>query len=427
MGVGRRFDPTKPIDDPKVWYPHPDLWVEFDPSNKCLSGDGDDDDDGDDDPNTHAFALDSADFAKLNRYIWTAKLLPTNRNDYMNYNSIPSNNDLPQEIWDAADGVIATYTDMKKEADAFLDDTWEDLSSIANKIFNYALNAGGNINSSYYRQILLWVDDYNKENNKNDPDLNKLQELKDSILALTKSEIKNADQLQAATDTARKALKDFHDACVGHQSHLEGSSGTLQNLLTGENGIIADLTNDIKEQLKIVANIQKKIEGAGTIAGITIDLLTEKDLVRLSDALKEVQALIRNDQAKLENANMISSDLVAMGTSVDDLVSCIQPAINTLEKIQGAWSAMSGDLQGLHDQFEDNLDNIPPLLLEEKQLGKIVEHWNQLKDDGRDRRLRTPANMPLEVDIFRKNSYMTTLPPRDTIQGFLDKIDAVGN
>lgn len=43
---------------------------------------------------------------------------------------------------------------------------------------------------------------------------------------------------------------------------------------------------------------------------------------------------------------------------------------------------MSGDLQGLHDLFENNLDSIPPLVLEELQLKKIVEHWNQPKDDG---------------------------------------------
>lgn len=107
MGGRGRFDPTKPIDDPTVWYPHPDLWVKFDPSSKSRSGDGDDDD-----PNNHAFALNSADFTKLNRYVWTAKLLPTNRNEYMSYNSIPSNNELPEEIWDAADGVITTYTDV---------------------------------------------------------------------------------------------------------------------------------------------------------------------------------------------------------------------------------------------------------------------------------------------------------------------------
>lgn len=107
MGGRVRFDPTKPIDDPTVWYPHPDLWVKFKSNSKGRSGDGDDDD-----PDHHAFALDSTDFAQLNRYVWTAKLLPTTRNEYMSYNSIPSNNELPEEIWNAADGVIATYTDV---------------------------------------------------------------------------------------------------------------------------------------------------------------------------------------------------------------------------------------------------------------------------------------------------------------------------
>lgn len=52
---------------------------------------------------------------------------------------------------------------------------------------------------------------------------------------------------------------------------------------------------------------------------------------------------------------------------------------------------MSGDLEGLHDLFENNLENIPPLVLEEGQLRNIVEHWNQLKDDGR---------VPLRPSLF---------------------------
>ncbi|KAI1205186.1 uncharacterized protein F4807DRAFT_471205 [Annulohypoxylon truncatum] len=423
MGVKGRFDPSKPIDDPTVWYPHPNLWVKLDTSSKVRSGDGDNNDLKD-----CAFALDSADFAKLNRYVWTAKLLPTNRNDYMCYNSIPSNNELPKEVWDAADGVLATYALMQKEADTFLDDTWKDLVSISNKIFNYAMNAGGRIDSSYYRQLLIWVGDYNKENEKDKPDYDKLKEIQNSILAVTKSEMNNANKLQSETDTAKGALKSFHDACVGHQSNLEGSSGTLQNLLTGQNGIIKDLTKEIEEQMKEVANLQaqleadrKKIRDAGyyvwiplwgTIAGIAVAVLSEKDIERLRKILERVQDLIWSDQDKLRSAKIISSDLIGMQTSVQELVKCIQPALSTLEKIQGAWSAMSGDLEGLHDLFKNNLDSIPPLVLEELQLKKIVEHWNQLKDD---------------VDIFRKNMYMTTMPPRDTIQGFQDKLGSVGN
>lgn len=82
-------------------------------------------------------------------------------------------------------------------------------------------------------------------------------------LAVTKSEINNADTLQDATDTATKALKGFHDACVIHQSNLEGSSGTLQNLLTGQGGIIEDLTKEINDSLEEVADLQRQIE-AGT-------------------------------------------------------------------------------------------------------------------------------------------------------------------
>ncbi|KAI1255555.1 hypothetical protein MGN70_003621 [Eutypa lata] len=125
------------------------------------------------------------------------------------------------------------------------------------------LNAGGSIDNSYYRQLLIWVDEYNKENDKDEPDSDKLQELQDSILAVTKSEIKNADTLQDATDTATKALKAFHDACVVHQSNLKGSSSTLQNLLTGQGGIIQELEDEINESNDEVKDLQQQIE-AGT-------------------------------------------------------------------------------------------------------------------------------------------------------------------
>lgn len=39
---------------------------------------------------------------------------------------------------------------MKKEADTFLDDTWEDLNSISTKIFNYAMVSKAQIYYPYY-------------------------------------------------------------------------------------------------------------------------------------------------------------------------------------------------------------------------------------------------------------------------------------
>ncbi|KAI1661146.1 hypothetical protein F4813DRAFT_399227 [Daldinia decipiens] len=161
MGGRVRFDQTKPIDDPTVWYPHPDLWVKFDPSSKGRSGDGDDDN-----PNDYAFALG---FCRLC-----------------------------------------------------------ETESISNKIFNYAMDAGGSIDSSYYRQLLIWVGDYNKE------------------VADIQRQIEAADQFCHREDRKK-----------------------------------------IRETAYYVW-----IPFAGTIAGITVDVLAENDIKRLTGILERVQALI---------------------------------------------------------------------------------------------------------------------------------------
>ncbi|KAI0528435.1 hypothetical protein GGR58DRAFT_496002 [Xylaria digitata] len=414
-----RFDPTKPIDDPTVWYPNPDLWVKTNPTRS---------DDGDDD---QAFALDSSDFAALNRYVWTAKLLPTDREFYKNVIGIVANDELPSNVWATADKVIETYGVMQKEADTFLSTTWEDLVTVSNKIFSYAQDAGGdeeledpNRETSYYRAMLTWVTDWNNENDKDNPDQKKLDELQKNIQDATKDEIKNADNLQQKTDTARQALGVFHDACKEHQSDLEGKSKTLMNLLEGEDGIIAQLNDEIAEYVEEIEDLNKEIEQdrkkiretayyvwlpmIGTIAGVTVDIMAENDIKRLRAAIENIQSRISQDKVKLQSAMRMSSDIKSMGTHMDNLVDAIQPAIATLEKIQGAWGAMSADLQSLHDLFEGHIDRIPGITLERLQLNQIVAHWNTLRDD---------------VDIFRKNAYMTTEPPRDTIEDFLKKLD----
>ncbi|KAI1776743.1 hypothetical protein F4818DRAFT_440141 [Hypoxylon cercidicola] len=446
-----RFDPTKPIDDPTVWYPAPGLWVKTDSTrgNRKVGNskdgggnDNDDDDSGD------AFALDSADYAALNRYVWTAKLLPTNRDDYKNIIGISTDDELTDDIWNAADNVIVTYSTMQGEASNFLSVTWEQLVTIANKIFSYAQDAGGDVDledpnkeTSYYRAMLTWVRDWNDENNSDHPDQDKLQTLQKNIQEATNDEIKNADALKKRTDDAWEALTEFHDACKEHQTDLAGKSKTMMNLLEGENGIIAQLTEEIAGYMDEIKDLQEKIEKGkcpihatalccssnrkkiqetayyiwipfiGTIAGVTIDILAEEDIKRLRDQIKGIQERVNQDQMKLQDAMRMSADITSMGTHIDNLVDCIRPAITTLEKIQGAWRAMSADLQGLHDMFEGQLDHIPGFKLEQLQLNQIVAQWNTLKND---------------VDIFRKNAYLTTEPPKDTMQECFGMFDRGG-
>lgn len=56
--------------------------------------------------------------------------------------------------------------------------------------------------------------------------------------------------------------------------------------------------------------------------------------------------------------------------------------METIEKLEGAWETIYGDLQGIHELVENQTGNIPALLLEEKKLKKIVNQWNELAGFG---------------------------------------------
>lgn len=68
---------------------------------------------------------------------------------------------------------------------------------------------------------------------------------------------------------------------------------------------------------------------------------------------------------------------------MDKLVRIIKPAIQTLEKLQGAWGAIASDVKNLHDLFNDQTKEIPPMLLEETELENIVDQWNTLAKYGK--------------------------------------------
>lgn len=88
------FNPSKPIDDPTVWYPK-GMYVKKEATEVA--------------PSREVFILAQSDMASLNRYVWTAKLLPTTRDEYKQSLAITDGGVITREVWSAADNVLTTY------------------------------------------------------------------------------------------------------------------------------------------------------------------------------------------------------------------------------------------------------------------------------------------------------------------------------
>lgn len=105
----------------------------------------------------------------------------------------------------------------------------------------------------------------------------------------------------------------------------------------------------------------------------------------------------------------------------------IGPAVETLELLQGAWALMAADLTTVYDLFESDKQEIPPMLLVDRELKTIVDAWNELKTHGMS--IYSASRKWVELtsliaDEYIAHAFMTTDPEKVTIQDYLNQLDA---
>lgn len=97
------FDPSRPIDDEKVWFPK-GMFVDNRANSRFDFDSGDDE---------RAFIFNSSDMKALNRFLATGRLLPTTRNDYLRSLGILTTDPLSTDLANEVDSLVATYTKVR--------------------------------------------------------------------------------------------------------------------------------------------------------------------------------------------------------------------------------------------------------------------------------------------------------------------------
>ncbi|OJJ88372.1 uncharacterized protein ASPGLDRAFT_31525 [Aspergillus glaucus CBS 516.65] len=394
------FDPTKPIKDPKVWYPQGMYISQGDNGQKT-------------------FLLAKKDMGSLNRYVMTGRMLPTDRTEYTSTIGVADTSVISDEVWGAVDNLLRVYKTIKTDSSDFQDNTWDGIVELASNIYTYASKAGGTDESSYYYKIMEWVKNYNEANTDDER-----EKYAADITYAAKKQLGIVTDLQRKAETARTDLGVFHDKCVASKGQLDGSANTMQTLLKKENSDIETLTKEIEDAKKALEPIQKRIDEArlreqhteyyswipivGTIAAIAVIALAEEEIASLRDSLNKIMVVINSDQAKLQAANALQGDITGMGTDVDSLLGIIAPAISILEDLQGAWKSMSTKLEVLMSLFEDETEGVPPMDMAETDLQSIIEEWNALRDDA---------------DAYIKEAYNIPQPSKTSIQNYVNQLD----
>ncbi|KAB8293892.1 hypothetical protein EYC80_009368 [Monilinia laxa] len=419
------FDPSRPIDDEKVWFPK-GMFVD-NRTNSRFASDPDDDE--------RAFVFNSSDMKALNRFLGTGRLLQTNRNDYLRSLGILTTDSLSMELGKEVDSLVVTYAQVKTDCVYFRDHTWSNIIDMAAEIRIYATMAGGTTETSYTALMLQWIGAFHDENNKPNPDVAKLKELKEGIQHVVDEELKMIKQLQTGAQEALTGLEKFHGVCEVHDSKIRVNATSLDAQLKKEGNDIDGMQKKINDARKELKELQARIDeikeihlvhfhwksltrcfgtfqGTGWPIGTAIGTKriiqanNERKLMR--EAMRKVQAVMNEYEAKQKTASRLQLNIMFVNDQVNNLTNEIGPAMRTLEHLQGSWKNMVTDLETIQRLINNDTDKIPPMILARPQLQKIVDEWNDLRHFASD---------------YIQNSYISDSPETLSVQQYIYQLD----
>lgn len=103
-----KFDPSKPIEDPSVWFPK-GMFISNKTRKTFTVTVAEDDDD-------KTFILNHDKMVALGRFLWTGKLLPTDRDAYIKVLGLTNTEEMSEKIWTEVDSLLGTYTEVRIDA-----------------------------------------------------------------------------------------------------------------------------------------------------------------------------------------------------------------------------------------------------------------------------------------------------------------------
>ncbi|TGO26756.1 hypothetical protein BPAE_0053g00090 [Botrytis paeoniae] len=408
------FDPSRPIDDEKVWFPK-GMFVD-NRTNSRFGFDASDDE--------RAFIFNSSDMKALNRFLGTGRLLQTTRNDYLRSLGILTTDPLSTDLASEVDSLVTTYTKIKADSVYFRDHTWRNIVDMAAQIRIYATMSGGTEETSYTVLMLKWIGDFHDENNKPNPDQAKLKELKEGIQWIVNEELRVIKQLQAGAQQALAGLEGFHGQCEQHEARMRINATSLEAQLVREGNDIASMQKKIDAAQAELEEYQARIDGknkvitdapkymwvwpVGTFIGVGLVQAAKNEIKGMTEAMEQIQAVMDEYEAKQKTASRLQLNIRFVNSQVNNLTGEIRPAMRTLELLQGAWKSMVTDLETIKQLIDNDTENIPPMILARPQMQKIVNEWNELRDFASN---------------YIQNSYLSESPENVSVQQYIHQLE----
>ncbi len=342
-----------------------------------------------------AFALSATEWIAIQTYAIDGLALPTTLAELKT--SIGTG--APTDMSDFAP-LIAAYQGIHDHVSTWQTATYPKSVSLAGDIYDYSLKA-----PIYYKPILPLAEKLTA----NPDDQQAKDELKAILASLTASATKNHDSAAAVAGE----IKTFAEQTQADKTTLSGPDGKkgLRAQYNEKYGAtskdVTNITKELAEQKTILAAANKEYNhdvvvaattptyawvigigstAAAIVAGIYGHRAT-KALERARAAQQQISALSEKLAA---DANLLIG-LNSVDMSIGDILDPLNAALPIIQKVQGVWGAISGDLKNLVSSIDCDIAKALPDIM---NLGveEAIAAWTSVGQ---------------EADAFRVNAYVT--------------------
>ncbi|KAL4260375.1 hypothetical protein AB1N83_007214 [Pleurotus pulmonarius] len=350
------------------------------------------------------YILQDVDINNLMAYIWTGVLLATDKAKYLLRVGITSAQF--DQHKDLINPVIGTYTKIQGSTTTFKNVTYPGIVALADRVYEFASNSGGTVETSYYAfvfdQIHLLAAEVAKPVGQQDPKL--IAEYRETIKAIIDSQVAAIEVLAKDAETATDDLRKFEEVSTLQQTELRGNAGTLKTTLENADGNITILSDRINEARKEIRALQAEYKTAMTNANIAAGFMWNLGGIiafgiymdqarKLKDRIDAIQRTLNQDEVELKATLALVSEVSLVEIDVDDVIKLIEPAMAAINKMMAFWSAVAGDLTSLQNYVDKDVRNVSAALTT-LIARNVVSKWNDLKDAVHKYRLVAYARQP---------------------------------
>ncbi|KAL1673946.1 hypothetical protein EV122DRAFT_221620 [Schizophyllum commune] len=353
------------------------------------------------------YVLQQDDLANLVKYVWAGVLLPGDTDTYQQRLNVSTTT--MRKLSEVVTPLLSTFDNFKAHCETFKDKTYPSIVSIADDIYNYAQDAGGTEQNSYYATILRCIRSLATSSSQPEKD-----DLMQTIDSLFDTLIMNATAIQTKIQEVVENVSKFGDQTYEDSSALKERKLAVEDMLTSDAGALEALQRQFEEnhtELKadqaeyehdqIVASMALTyawVPFLGVITSSVVAAASGRAAAAMAERIKLVNQLIaeETDEAGsrtgvITDERRIVADLISVDMDTDSLLAAVGPAIQALQGVLALFQAIAGQLANLKDLVNTDPSKANAAI---KKIvdSEVVNEWNAL------------ANA---VDKYRQTAFVT--------------------